>query len=355
MKAPLLGALALFVLAGHATAAELPEWARGWVVASVIIPADGDLQDAYVDFQTPAGELVTLAAGAQVKDGLSVESVEWVGAPVRAKVRLVHGEKSADLFADPALVAKSTVEKKARKFGRQIEIAAKFIEVTEALAHTLKDPAGHLLFAPDAAGKGAKTGTQIVAMLRAGEEPGFVAGLQKLAGADVLSAPQVVTRSGQRAVIEIIREIKYPTAWEKDSYGWVPTAFEVRNVGVTLEVEPSLAVQNVIALKLVPQVVEHLGWADVETGQPVKSMPDRAKIQEAGGARMEILSPVSHGRGRLRPVFSDRKITTGISAFSGQTAVLTGFGETEETKPFKPKTPGRRLMLIITARQLTPE
>ena len=135
---------------------------------------------------------------------------------------------------------------------------------------------------------------------------------------------------------------------------WVPTAFEVRNVGVTLEVEPSLGGQNTIDLKLVPQVVEHLGWADVETGQPVKSMPDDAKIQEAG-ARMGILSPVSHGSGRLRPVFSDLKITTGITAFSGQTAVLTGFGETEETKPFKPKTPGRRLMLIIAARQLAPE
>ena len=74
MKASLLRALAFFTLVGHAPAAELPEWARGWVVASVIIPADGDLKDAAVDFQTPDGQAVTLAAGAQSKDGETEET-----------------------------------------------------------------------------------------------------------------------------------------------------------------------------------------------------------------------------------------------------------------------------------------
>src|SRR5262245_16974773 len=43
--------------------------------------------------------------------------------------------------------------------------------------------------------------------------------------------PQITTRSGQKAVIEHIKEHRYPTAG-----GATPTTFETRNVGSTLEI-----------------------------------------------------------------------------------------------------------------------
>jgi general secretion pathway protein D len=56
-------------------------------------------------------------------------------------------------------------------------------------------------------------------------------------GVDLLSAPRVTTRSGQRAVIEIIREFRYPTEFDPDDKtppNLTPTAFETRNLGITL-------------------------------------------------------------------------------------------------------------------------
>src|SRR6202011_684487 len=86
-----------------------------------------------------------------------------------------------------------------------------------------------------------------------------VRALNQKKGVDLLSAPKVTTKSGQRAVIEIVREFRYPTQFQppqipqtvgntgiSGSGGTTsvpitpttPTAFETRNTGVTLEVEP---------------------------------------------------------------------------------------------------------------------
>src|SRR5438128_260750 len=77
--------------------------------------------------------------------------------------------------------------------------------------------------------------------------------LNQKKGIDLLSAPRVTTKSGQRAVIEIVREFRYATQFQAPqvptfSGGGVtttappvvvtpttPTAFETRNTGVTLE------------------------------------------------------------------------------------------------------------------------
>src|SRR5581483_10203340 len=101
-----------------------------------------------------------------------------------------------------------------------------------------------------------------------------VRALNQKKGVDLLSAPRVTTKSGQRAVIEIVREFRYPTQFQPpqipqtvgSNFGnggstifnpitgafsssggssgsfpvtpTTPTAFETRNTGVTLEVEP---------------------------------------------------------------------------------------------------------------------
>src|SRR5438270_898929 len=122
--------------------------------------------------------------------------------------------------------------------------------------------------------------------------------LNQKKGIDLLSAPRVTTKSGQRAVIEIVREFRYPTQFQPPqipqtvgtlqgaagtgtgtliSLGGggttpvtptTPTAFETRNTGVTLEVEPVVGPDGVtIDLNLVPQVVEFEGF--INYGSPI--------------------------------------------------------------------------------------
>ena len=329
---------------------EPPAWVKGWSVAKVVIPADGEIKDAFVDLLQPDGQPVTLHAGVRTKDGVMLSSVGLVWSPARAVIRLRKEQEQAELFAEAALISKSATLKKETG---QVQIEAQFIEVTEAVALALKSPSGRFLFSTEHKGQQNPLGGGIADILTAEQMPVFLDKLQKSKGSAMLSSPRVTTKSGQRAVIEIIREIKYPTEWEKDAEKngpWLPESFEVRNVGVTLEIEPTIGLDKTIDLLMTPQLVEYLGMIDVETGKAVKPGSGKAQIS-ASEASPAIHLPDPAGR-KLRPVFSSRKITTSVSIYSGNSIVLTGLRETEDTKPFKPKTPGRRLIVIITARQL---
>ncbi len=172
-------------------------------------------------------------------------------------------------------------------------------------------------------------------------------------GVDLLSAPRVTTKSGQRAVIEIIREFRYPTEFEPPqipqtfgntngnnggttiipSAGGVinplatqsqgsfpvtpttPTAFETRNTGVTLEVEPVIGPDGVtIDLNLVPQVVEFEGF--INYGSPIQT----SSTNGLGQSVTNIITPNVINQ----PIFSTRKVTTSVTIYDGNTVVLGG-------------------------------
>lgn len=168
--------------------------------------------------------------------------------------------------------------------------------------------------------------------------------LNQKKGIDLLSAPRVTTKSGQRAVVEIIREFRYPTEFDppqipqstgisesitildtgiSSSSGassfpvtpTTPTAFETRNTGITLEVEPVVGPDGyTIDLNLVPQVVEFDGF--INYGSPITS----SGISLLGIPQTTVLTPNVINQ----PVFSTRKITTSVSIWDGQTVVLGG-------------------------------
>ncbi len=101
--------------------------------------------------------------------------------------------------------------------------------------------------------------------------------------AKLVGWPMLTTQSGQRAVIESIDEFRYATEYATGGVGVyiseehaepgaklkqapetitgtefnsVPSVFETRNTGVTLEVEPTLSADDkIIQLNLVPQHV----------------------------------------------------------------------------------------------------
>ncbi len=169
--------------------------------------------------------------------------------------------------------------------------------------------------------------------------------LNQKKGVDLLSAPRVTTKSGQRAVIEIIREFKYPTEFDPpqipQSVGGnfnantggvggllggttqnsfpvtptTPTAFEVRNTGVTLEVEPVVGPDGyTIDLNLVPQVVEFEGF--INYGSPIQT----TSTNPLGVTVTNVITPNVINQ----PIFSTRKVTTSVSIFDGNTVVLGG-------------------------------
>ncbi len=161
--------------------------------------------------------------------------------------------------------------------------------------------------------------------------------LNQKKGIDLLSAPKVTTKSGQRAIIEVVREFRYPRTYTQPqvpSIGTTTTSgsqvvpvvvtpttpqdWETRNTGVTLEVEPVVGGDGMtIDLNLVPQVVEFEGF--INYGSPIFAIGVNSTLQGGGSKPVLLTDNVIN-----QPVFSTRKVTTSVSVYDGQTVVLGG-------------------------------
>jgi general secretion pathway protein D len=217
-----------------------------------------------------------------------------------------------------------------------------------------------------------------------------VRALNQKKGVDLLSAPRVTTKSGQRAVIEIVREFRYPTQFQPPQIPQsfnppnnssvavgstsqanvfpitptTPTAFETRNTGVTLEVEPVVGPDGVtIDLNLVPQVVEFEGF--INYGSPIRTFSTNL----LGITQPQEITPNTINQ----PIFSARKVTTSVSVWDGQTVVLGGLMR-EDVQKVEDRTPiigdipivgrlfrtnvdqhiKRNLVIFVTARLVNP-
>src|SRR4029077_16469025 len=144
------------------------------------------------------------------------------------------------------------------------------------------------------AGAAATTAPGIFGLAGVFTNPQFqvvIRALNQKKGIDLLSAPSVTTKSGQRAIVEVIREFRYPRTYtppqvpqiaagnNNGSNNAVPVAvtpttpqdWETRNTGVTLEVEPVVGEDaTTIDLNLVPQVVEFEGF--INYGSPINAI-----------------------------------------------------------------------------------
>ncbi len=231
----------------------------------------------------------------------------------------------------------------ARSPASLIEIEAKFVEISQdALPAELlaaREPAGAaespapaitadaidaLLFGTDAQRSAVSPGMNASVFT----DPQFqvvVRALNEKKGVDLLSAPRVTTKSGQNAVIEIIREFRYPVEFsDEDANGLVwPKNFETRNTGVTLEVTPEITSDGRIELLLKPQVVEFLGFVNYRAGRP-------ARPATSTNALASLLEPMTSARVINQPIFRTRKISTAVTLSSGQTALVGGMGQTDE-------------------------
>lgn len=152
---------------------------------------------------------------------------------------------------------------------KQIRVQVEFIEVSH-------EQLTELLFAPKVPANGTELRKQLAQLVKDGK-------------AGIVETLLCTARSGQKATTESIEEFIYPTEYEpaelpaepskdkdKDdktkttrrdpAIGPLPTAFETRNLGSTLEIEPTLSEDNkIIDLRFVPEIVYHVGntvWAE---------------------------------------------------------------------------------------------
>jgi general secretion pathway protein D len=184
----------------------------------------------------------------------------------------------------------------------------------------------------------------ITGLFSDGQVQMIMRGLAQKKGTDLMTAPSVTARSGQKATIEIIREFIYPTEYEppelpnsvgQTSGGFggtggllggggggsfpvtpaTPTAFETRNTGVTLEIEPTIGENDfVIDLRFVPEIVEFEGF--INYGSPIQS-PSTDALGNP------VTSTITENRIEM-PVFSTRRVNTALTIYDGYTVAVGG-------------------------------
>lgn len=182
----------------------------------------------------------------------------------------------------------------------------------------------------------------------------IIRALNQQKGIDLMAAPKVTTKSGQKATINISREFPYPQEFDPPQIpqstdsalitgsgglpgaGLInsdlsapivtpsfPTDFTTRTLGVILEVEPQIGPDGyTIDLNLSPEVVDFDGF--VNYGSPIYAPPtitilNTASLGMIGGQRELLTDNVIN-----QPIFSVRKVTTNVSIWDGQTVALGG-------------------------------
>jgi general secretion pathway protein D len=183
--------------------------------------------------------------------------------------------------------------------------------------------------------------------------------LSQKSSTDILSAPKITTISGAQAQVRVVQEFIYPTEFQQaqvvaagggNSGGGavgvtpsIPSAFKTREVGVLLNVTPTVGADGyTINLTLIPEVSQFLGF--INYGGPISVA--------AGNNVITTFNDIK------QPLFSSENLTTSIVIWDGQTVVLGGL-ITENVQKIDDKVPflgdmpliGRLFRTKVTQRQ----
>ncbi len=196
--------------------------------------------------------------------------------------------------------------------------------------------------------------------------------LDQKKGIDVAAQPAVVTRSGQKASVEITRELIFPTEFDPPQVPTnvganqiliingvrvpiplpppvvtptTPTAFDMRRTGVVLEVEPVISEDGrMVDLALTPEFTDFSGF--VNYGTPIFGVFE-------GDYNMLTENFI------YQPVFDTKKVVTAVNIYDGATVVLGGL-VSDNTIVMQDKVPligdapyvGRLFRSDVTRRQM---
>jgi len=175
--------------------------------------------------------------------------------------------------------------------------------------------------------------------------------LSQKKGIDLMSAPRVTTRNAETANIQIIREFRYPSQFDPPQIASggsgspftpftpsTPSAFVARNVGVELQVTPTVNADGYsIDLELRPKVTEFDGF--INYGSPINASVYRIGADAAGFLFFSPSSVVQLSTNAInQPIFSVREVETYLTVYDSQTVVLGGLLR-EDVQKVQDKTP----------------
>lgn len=182
-------------------------------------------------------------------------------------------------------------------------------------------------------------------------------GLDQKKGIDLMTAPSTVTRSGQQASVRVVRELIYPSEYEPpelpNSIGATvdningggvgggassfpvtpatPAAFKMREVGVVLEVLPTVSQdKHYVDVQLNPSITNFDGF--VNFGSPINSV-GQSQIPGVAPTKLELTSNAI-----LLPIFSVNHVNTNLTIADGATVVIGGLVQ-ETIQKVDDKTP----------------
>jgi general secretion pathway protein D len=179
--------------------------------------------------------------------------------------------------------------------------------------------------------------------------------LNQKTGRDLLSAPSVISRSGQKAEVRIGREFPYPTEFDPPEIpqqvgtnvvpatfintltGTVsspaangapitpttPTTFEFKQLGTVLEVEPVISEDGrTVDLVIAPSNTEFEGFVDY--GSDITNSTANNTFDLINFVVTNSFSYYNIDNPILQPVFRKSAVSTSVTVWDGQTVVLGG-------------------------------
>jgi len=202
-----------------------------------------------------------------------------------------------------------------------------------------------------------------------GQVQALMRGLDQKKGVDIMAQPSVVTRSGQSSSISIVREFIYATEYEPpelpnstgntdgDFFGGggssvtpvtpaTPTAFDKRDVGITLEVLPVVDPgKKLVNVTLNPVFSDFSGF--VNYGSPINTTSNGVL-----GPETVVLTE----NAILMPIFDTQKLSTSLDIYDGATIVIGGLKQdsiqdVEDTVPVLGSIPIIGRLFQSTSRQ----
>jgi type II secretory pathway component GspD/PulD (secretin) len=163
----------------------------------------------------------------------------------------------------------------------------------------------------------------------------IISALDQSTGTDVLSAPRIVTRSGEEATLRVGELHSYPEVYESDTAAQsmlnvVYEDFEEKLLGVELTVIPKVKDDNTIMMHMNPRITELAGWQSYQLA-PANSV--YTYRQHYAGVEFTHDAVVA----RL-PVFKKRAVETEVTMTDGGTIGMGGLIN-EKVESFEDKVP----------------
>ena len=173
--------------------------------------------------------------------------------------------------------------------------------------------------------------------------------LKQSKGTDLVTVPSVVTKSGQKASIHVVREFPYPTEFDPPQVPQqvgsftvgntitytgsnaapvtptTPTNFETKELGVVLEVEPNVSEDGrTIDIAINPSITDFEGFIDY--GSDITNSFDLQTVSLFSPPTSTSV-PYVQDNDVLQPVFRKNSANTAVTIYDGSTIMLGGVME----------------------------